>query len=157
MIKVKYSHIKEFPFLDVLGKLYHHPTQPTQKPFPARVAYTLAKISEKAEKEVELMRELWVKLLKQHATLDEKGEFVPKQSTDGKPVPGTFVVAEDKQAEFKKAGEEFGEIEINFTQHKLTFADLASISLTPQDIATLEPFLNIAELSAVAGKDAAVN
>lgn len=148
-VKIKFKAFKDTPIVQTLGKLYNYPK------FPPKTAYWVSRIAEKMEKESNYVQEAWMKLIKEHALLDEKGEFVPLEH-DGQKQLGTYQIPEDRQEAFKKAAEIFGETEAEIELNsKLSFAmfENTGIELTPRELSALDPLLNT--LEAVAGQEAA--
>lgn len=137
MIELNYGKIREGDFVMALGKLANYPN------FGPKLAYSVAKIQRKVLNEAKGAQELFLKMVKKYAKLDEKGEIAPI------PGPGQFTIRDEALEDWKKELEEFSTIKFQIAAHKLTFKDIEKVPLSPNDLIALEPV--ITELGAVEG------
>lgn len=127
MIVVKYKNYRIPGFLVSLQKLGQHNFK------DQKAAYNAMRILKKVDQEKALAEEHFIKLAKQYATLDDKGEFLPKEG-----VPGTFQVPDDKLPEWEKQYKEFQELESKLERYQVKVEDLDGSALTPQDLGFLD-------------------
>jgi hypothetical protein len=111
-----------------------------------RVAYNVAKVIRRFDAESTIAQELFLKLVKQYAVLDEKGNI---KSPEDK--PGTYEIPDEKVADWKKAKEDFDDVEFELDCHKIRLEQLGNAPLSPIDLNALEPLLS--ELEAVAAPE----
>lgn len=130
MIKVPYKLLKSPQFQVALRKISNHPFK-SQKS-----AYNVMRIAKKVDEESKNCQELFTKLLKGFAKLDDKGEFVP---VDGQ--PGTYQVPDEKQADFQKAAEEFDELEFTIERYPIKLEELDGVGLSPAELGAVESLL----------------
>lgn len=102
----------------------------------------IAKLGRKYETEVKNVQELYIKLLKRYAKLDEKGGFIPPKDKDGKDLAGLYDVDPLKMDEWKVAFEEFNSTEVELECHSVFLEDLGDVGLAPADLMVLHPILN---------------
>lgn len=135
-LKVTYECLQNPQFLTTVQKLAGHPL----KNF--RVSYNLSRIKAKIEQEGKVAQEMFSKLLKSYAKLDEKGEFIPHE---GK--PNTFEVPKEKEVEFVKARQEFDAFEFEIERHPVKLSELQkeNLMLSGAEIQAVEPLLDMAD------------
>lgn len=138
-MKLKYSQLRDPQFVGAMRKLSNYPFK-VQK-----TAYDVMRITNKLTQEEKNAQELYVKMLKQHAKLDDKGNFVPRMDGD-KPVPDTFVIDDtspEKFAAYQKAVEEFGDLEFNLDWRQVTFENLEDCRLTAAELSVLQDIISV--------------
>lgn len=160
MFKLKFADTKSREFLMAYSKVMQFTGFKDTK-----VAYNIAKIGRKFDQEAKTCQELYLKLLKGYAKLDEKGEIAPREeeSVNAKgekvmlKVPNTFVILEEKvkDGSWEKALTEFDETEIELHCHKIKLSDLDGAKLSPLDLTVLEPLLSEIEMVPSAGEPVA--
>jgi hypothetical protein len=97
------------------------------------------RIVDQLESEQKSAEKLYVKMLKQYADLDDKGEFVPR---DG--VPNTFVVTKNVEA-YNKALEDFEALSFSMKWRKLPLDDLSDLRLSAAELKALDPIVHFPE------------
>ena len=99
----------------------------------------LANILDKADKEI---HEEWVKVVKNYAVLDEKGEFV-REEENGKPRPDSFRLREEFVGEpWVKVQKDFADLKYQISANKIYLHELVNCDLSPVELAVLEPLLH---------------
>ena len=92
---------------------------------PATAAYTLFKIIEKADKELELFNQIRTKLL------EEKADKDPEQE-------GSFTFKDDQaRMEFEQEVEKLLNKEVEIESEKLGMESLSGVEMRPSDVAAL--------------------
>ena len=138
-VKLSYKVLRDGQFNNAMQKLSHYPFK------RQKTAYDVMRITKKLEAEGKNAQELFVKMLKQHAKLDDKGEFVPRMEGD-KPVADTYVLDTDdpsKMAAFNKAQEDFANLEFNLDWRQIAFENLEEIRLTAVELDSLKDVLAV--------------
>lgn len=135
-MKLKYSQLRDPAFTAAMRKLANYPFK------AQKTAYDVMRITNKMTQEEKNAQELYLKMLKQHAKLDAKGEFVPRMEGD-KAVPDTFVVDDAKLGEFQKATEEFGDLEFNLDWRQVSFEKLEECRLTAAELSALQDIISV--------------
>lgn len=129
MITLKYKEINDGAFQQALKKF----TQTTA--LHPKDAYNVARISDKVGQETRLARELYFKMLKKYAKVDEKGNAI---QTNTAPF-FEFAEGVDKEA-WAKEYEEFLDITFEIRRNKMAVEDLpANVGLAPADMLALAP------------------
>lgn len=134
-VKLKYSQLRDPAFTAAMRKLSNYPFK-TQK-----TAYDVMRISNKLTQEEKNAQVLYIKMLKQHAKLDDKGEFISRMDGD-KPVPDTFVIEDSKLADFGKAQEEFNDLEFTLDWRQINFEALEECRLTAAEMSALQDVIS---------------
>lgn len=141
MIKVKYDWINNGAVSVALNKLCNVPT------FDIKSAYSLGKIHQKIESEMRHGREIFMKLLRKHCELDEKGEV---KWTD----KGEWTVLPDHSEEFEKEEKELLAIEVQIHRTPISIGKIEAameklidqkMKITPKELALLEPLIDMSE------------
>lgn len=134
MITLKYGDFRNGVFGQVWPKVM------TFDKYPIQTLYQVTKMGKAIDKHVKEMSDLHIVLIKKYATMDEKGNIAPRKNEKGQPVPGTYVVAEEKQEEWKKELEAFDALPVQVDREKLSAEKLlqAGLNLTPQEMIILE-------------------
>lgn len=160
MLTLTLGNINDDKFINSLNKLS------VCTKLGVKTSYNVGRLLKEIDRETKEARDKYIDVIKQYAVLDEKGNLVPqvkKEEVDGKvvetPLPGTWQFKEpanqeekDKMlAKWKKANEEFMNIEVAFEKVKrIDIDELEGAELAPVDINNLEPVLNTgADLSLV--------
>lgn len=132
MFLLKYSHLRSPSFHQALRKLANHPFKDVKS------LYNVTRIVKLVQQEGKQCDELFLKVLKGYADLDEKGEIKPINPTS----PNTFSVPDSKKEEWEKAAKDFHEIEVKFERHKVTPEECVLAGLTANDMVELDPMLS---------------
>lgn len=101
-----------------------------------KASYNVAKILRRLTKELKIARDLNLKLVKDYAEVDDKGNPVFDNQT-GMPK----FLDEEKQKEYQAKHKDFLETEIDLDCSPVTLQDLGTIKLSPHEINALEPIL----------------
>ena len=143
MIQLKYKHINNTLFVKTVKSLVE------VKGLGIKTAYTISKIAYKLDQEMKHASELYNKLLKKYAKLDENGNIIPNTKTvkDGETekvviVPGSFDIPEEKQADFMKEADEFMEISFDLPYNKLSLEDLEGSGLSAAELSIISDLIN---------------
>lgn len=131
-VKLSYKEIKNQTFVQGLAKLANYGGFKDQ-----RLAYNVAKLIRKWDSEAQMAQDLFMKLVKQYATLDEKGNIKTPEGANS----GAFEVVDEKADAFAKARKEFESIEFDIPVHKIRIDQLEGTGLTPMEMMALEPIL----------------
>jgi hypothetical protein len=135
-MKIKYSTLKDPMFISGMAKV-------NRCPFPkTRLSYNVSRIVDKVQQEAKRAQDIWIKLVKQYAKMDEKGEFISPEDK-----PGCYEIPDEKQEEFKVKVEEFENFEFDIDRYPLKLDDLNGSGLSPQEIHTMECVLDVSEAS----------
>lgn len=150
MFKLKFGDTKSREFLQAYSKVMTFTGYKDMK-----VAYNIAKIGRKYDSEAKICQELWLKLLKNYAKLDDKGNIAPRmqESINAKgekvstKVPNTYEILPEKveDGSWEKATIDFDATEFEIPCHKIKLADLAEAKLAPMDLMVLEPMIDDTE------------
>lgn len=97
-----------------------------------RVTKDIGKIVSKWDREQKEAQELFVKLLKKFAELDEKGNVKPNLEANA-----PFIIPEEKADEFQKQMDEFDLIEFQIVASPIPLVMLEGVGLTPIDLEAL--------------------
>lgn len=139
MIELKYSHVRNPEFQGAFSKLVN------VQQLPTKVTCLIAQIKKAFDKEVETAQECFIKLLKNHANLDEKGNFV-ELVVGGAKQPGTYSIPEEKQAQWMEALKEFGETTFNVERRKILMQEISEVKFSAAELIALEPLLSDMEV-----------
>jgi hypothetical protein len=132
-IKLKYEILKNPQFFAAFGKVYHCTAIKDVK-----AVANVARLGKLLDKEAELCQEVFIKVVKQYAHLDDKGEI---KSPEGR--PGGFEIKEENKDAWVKAMEDFNATEAELFAKKIAGHDLVGANLSPADLVMLEPILLI--------------
>ena len=127
MIILKYANLRDPNFLRAFSKLTNHNGLPT------KACIVLVKLKKRVDEEIVIAQNEFQTLLKNYAELDEKGNFVPEDNQ-----PGTFKLLPGKEAEWETASTALLEKEFEIQKSKLSFKDVESAKLSPQELIHLE-------------------
>lgn len=125
MIKVKIVDIVNST--EILQKL-------AKQNFKAKLALSIARLLKQAEPELQTFNTTRIDLIKKYATKDENGEII----TDEK---GNCNLEPEATREFNEELNDLLNTEIELNANKINLNLLEDLDFTPQEIATLEPFL----------------
>lgn len=131
-IKLTYGTLRDKDFFSAVAKINNFTDFKD-----ARVMANIARIVKLIDKYQEEANDVFIKLLKQYAKLDEKGEIL---ASPGK--PGTYEIKDEVVAEWKEKYKEFCAVEFEIFAKKLNLHDLISAKLSPKDLIALDPLLN---------------
>ena len=104
------------------------------KPLKSRVAYKVARLAREVENEYRLYDEKRVDLIKKFANHDENGELVVDEE-------GSFSVADENVAEFRKELMELMDVEIELNVDKVSLDELDGCDFTPNEMANIMVFV----------------
>jgi len=135
MFKLKFADIKSREFMQAYLKLINFNEFKETK-----VAYNVAKIDRKFQQELKLSQDLYVKLIKQYAVLDDKGEIACRIENETA-IPNTYVIDPAKVEAWEVAVKEFDATEFEIPCQKLTLANLEGIQLSPNDFNAIEAMI----------------
>ena len=126
MFTLNYEVFNKPEFNSAMNKLATHTEFKNFK-----TTYNIARIVKFIEQEAVIYNELRIKLLKKHG--EENEDKV------------TFTVAKENIKAFNKEHAEFLNLEFDIERHKINPDELASVALTPNEVAAIESLLNIME------------
>ena len=126
MIKFTFGFLNQHPVEASLTKLASCTT------LDARTAYQVAKHLAKVTAELKTAREIFSKLVLQHAVVDEKG--APVKAENGE------LQLKDKAA-YDAALAEFLKVEFEYDRRKLSLSELEKSGLSALEIAALDPII----------------
>ena len=133
MIELKNSVFKNQHMRDALMKVANHPK------FTPKVALRIAKMIDDIFEAEKMVLDKRMTLIKEHAVLDEKGGFVPKEGPDGKPTPGTFTAKD--QAKWDEAHKLFEQETFSVKGERITLKEIEGVGLTPLELKSIEPLV----------------
>lgn len=108
-------------------------------PMPIKVAYGLAKVYEEVEKEKSHYREVYSGIIDKYAQKDKKGNI--KTQNDG----ADILIKPDCIESVRKEFEELDSYEINIPVDKFPLSAFDDLTLSPDSISALMPFINEGE------------
>lgn len=137
MIKVPFKEFRIGPFMPVFQKIASF------SKFGPKMLYSVTRIQKKLDKAHQEWNEQFVKLVKQYAEKDEKGELVPRKNEKGQAIPNSFEIPDGNVEAWKKAVEELDTVEAEIDLYKLSVEKLieSGIELSAQECLILEPLL----------------
>jgi hypothetical protein len=141
MIKLKFGTVRRGEIFDSLGHI-------AQLPLDQKWAYRVAKIMRKLNEEVKTIQDLFQKLVKQYAVLDENGEIKPI-TEDGQVKPGTYEIDPAKMEEWRKKLTEFDNETCTLDVEKLPLAALEKSRIPAVVYVGLDALLSEGELKLV--------
>lgn len=117
------------------------------------VSYNISKILRRLKSNLQEGQQEYMKILKKHVEVDEKGNIIPQMLPEKKnekgeitqaaqPMPGSYVIKEGEKDIFKKEVEDFLGIEVEIDCHKINLKDLEGEKIEPQTLYHLEPIIN---------------
>lgn len=131
-IKLTYGTLRDKEFFMAIAKLNN-----CAQFKDVRLIANIARIVKLIDKNQNESNDVFLKLLKQYAKLDEKGEVAP---APGK--PGTYEIKDDSLIEWQNKYKEFCDVEFEIFAKKLYLHDLVPAQLAPKDLIALEPILH---------------
>lgn len=138
MTEFKLEILKSQQFNSALTKLMTHTK------FHPKVAMRIARLVDqiKAE-EIKAFTE-YQALISAHAKLDDKGAYVPKENSNGEPIPNTFQPKD--MATWEKAFEAFGQKTFKVDIQALPIKDLEGLGLNAMEFSAIEPLITETKL-----------
>ena len=123
-----------------------------EQPMGAKAAWNISRLQKKIDKAIKEARENYIKGLKSFVKLDNKGEIQPDVFKNdqqakpygrkkGDPVPGSYVILDEKKDEFEGWVKEYMQIEFTIESYKIHMDDLAEVTLTPAQLSALDPII----------------
>lgn len=156
MFKLKFSDTQSRQFLTAYRKVMQFTGFKD-----STITYNATKIGRKFDQEAQICQETFIKLAKNFAKLDEKGNFVlqEKENINAKgekvvtKIPNTFVTREECLADgsWEKALKEWNAMEFEIQCHKIKLADLNGAGLSPEDLLALDALLDVEPPAKAAG------
>lgn len=132
MLTVSYGQLRDGTFARAMTKMANCSGFKSPK-----VAYNIAKINQRMLDEAKLADELYQKLVKEYCKKTEAGEI---ESHEGR--PGTFVIPEERGAEWKEKLAEFHSISFEVDRPRVDLDDVQGpAQLSPLKIMALEPVI----------------
>ena len=104
------------------------------KSLKSRVAYKVARLAREVENEYKLYDEKRIDLIKKYANHDENGELILDEE-------GSFSVADENVAAFRKELMELMDVEIELNVDKLSLEELDGCDFTPSEMVNLMVFV----------------
>ena len=133
MIELEYGSIKNKNMTNAIHKIGQYTG------FAPKIAMSVANlIDEIAARESDVHKE-WITLLKEHAVLDEKGDFLPKKNHDDKIIPNSFIPKDQDKLDI--ARDEFDKKTFTISADRIAMDDLKNVGLTPYEIKQLQPLI----------------
>lgn len=152
MIKLKFRDIENSGLDKGLSAL-------SQYKLETKAAWNVMRLKKQVEKRIKEGKNLYLDIVKKHSELDENGNLKPDIVPEVKDADGNivtpakfvkgFILKKDEEENFKKAVEDFMDIEVEFKSHYIKLDDLANEKVEPQILEMIEPV--IAELEVVEG------
>lgn len=139
-IEIKHKNLRDTNFNSGLAKLSRFTG------FAPKQLYNVSRIVEKvrvADKESERG---WVKLIEPFLQKDEAGKVIPEMN-EGKPIPNSFAISDDKKEAFTKAIDDFNEASVTIKRYKIPLDDLQGVGLNAQELLALEPLIHGLEIA----------
>lgn len=132
MIKVTYKEIRAGMFTPAFDRLCNNPN------LQEKVSYNVSRIAAKMHPKLEKAQNEFFEFVSAHAVKDEKGQ-IKSDPTKG---PGSYVIQPELVEGFKKKLEEFDTKTIEVDRPKLSFKDLSTAKLAPNEWLGLEPIIH---------------
>lgn len=139
-IEIKHKMLRDRDFNSGLAKLSRWPN------FNPRQLYNVARIVEKIRQADKNSGELWQKMIEPYIQKDVEGKIIPDKGEDGKDLPNTFAIPDEKKGEFQKKVEEFHELEFKIKRNKIPVGDLEGVGLNANELIALEPLIHGLEI-----------
>ena len=148
MITLTYKDINSTDFISTMRQLSG------VKGLGIKTAYTIAKVMVKMEQEMKVAGELYTKLIKKYAKLDDKGELIPQTKTLSEkdqadkqvPIPGTFQILPNQEEAFVKEADEFMAISFQLGYNAIPLVELEGSGLSAMQLHIISPIINPLEL-----------
>ena len=109
-----------------------------KKDFKAKLAWTVARLLKAAEAEIQSFNETRMNVIRKYGEKDENGELL----TDEK---GNCKVLPENVTDFSNELNELMATEVEINANKIKIELLEDIEFTPQEMAQLEPFVDMDE------------
>ncbi len=132
-IKLTYKLINNGAFVSAIGKIAKFEGWTDQ-----RSAYNAAKFFRRFKQEMETAQELYVKLVKRHAKVDEKGNLISPEDK-----PGQFEILDQNAEAWIKAREDFESVSFEIDCHPIPLEKLQGAELSAIDLDVIEPLLDL--------------
>ena len=139
-----YKNLNSYEFNSALEAL-------ANRNLPVKTSYSISKIKRNIHNYMEEGKALFIKILKEHCELDEKGNVKTQMSPEvkeadkvieaSKPIPGTYIVKPDMEESFKKKLEDFMSIECPIEVNKITLQELSDEKVSANLLANLDPII----------------
>ncbi len=107
-----------------------------------KTMYTVSKILAKIETWIKQGRDIYAKMVKEHASVDGSGALVPEKTPDGQEIPGSFTIAPEKKDSFESSVKEFLAATFEVKSEKLNPLMFERAGLTPNDLTALKSLFN---------------
>lgn len=141
---LRYDCFQSKEFMVAKAKLARYPFK-NQK-----TSYNVTRILKFLDDNEKLAQEQFIKLVKQHAVLDEKGDFVPRKNEKGEIEEGTYTIPEEpeKIAAWKKAKDEFDALEFTVERYKIKLSEMENLPVTPMELGAIDGMIDPEEPAA---------
>lgn len=136
MLELKYGHLRNVNFLRGINRLANY--QGLKDP---KALYNIMRITKKIEQEGKNSDELFMKVVKQYAELDEKGDVVCIEDKPGMPK-----IPEEKQKEYAEKLKEFMDIDFKIERFKVKLSDVVGAGFSAKELEGLEDILDTSDL-----------
>lgn len=127
-IKLTYGAVREGRLTMAIAKL-------ANEKFPAKLGYDVLKLKKALVQEINTAQELFMKLLKQYAKLNEQGEIDPIHG------PNTFEIRDEAKEEWNKELKNFEAIEFEVPVNPLRLDAVPTLTISANELEALEPVL----------------
>lgn len=108
-----------------------------------KTMYAVSKICKKVEAWIGDGRDVYSKMIRANAALDENGRLLPEIASNGNPIPGSFQVLPERKEELEKQMAEFMNTEFEIKIGRLNPEKFQGANLTPGDLIALEPLFEL--------------
>jgi hypothetical protein len=130
MLKLTYKDLRNPQFMGTFMKLASFNGVST------KTAINIGRIKRVIDSESEIAQEAYVKMIKVHAELDEKGEIKPIEGQ-----PNTFQIPEANQKAFGDAFKEFEKTEFEIPHHAISYREIDGVRLSAVEVMALDAIL----------------
>lgn len=109
-----------------------------QRDFPAKLAWSIAKLLKAAEKEIQDFNETRMNLIQKFGSKDENGELITDENNNCK-------IESESVEEFNKQLNDLINTSVEISGNKLDIGLFDDLKFTPSEMAVLEPFIDMEE------------
>jgi hypothetical protein len=138
MITLSYAKFHDPNFTSAIRKIASYTE------FEPKVAYAFKRIRDQISSEARSSQNDYMELVKQYADLKDDGSIKPREDSEGKEMPDTFQIDEEKKEVFTTAINTFHKKEFSIDKDPVPSEWVAGVGLTPDEIgAAKELFLDL--------------
>lgn len=127
MIQVKLGVILNS--IDTLQRL-------SQQNFKAKLAWQIARLVNAIESELQVFNQTRLNLITKYAQTDDEDKLVTDENNN-------YIIKPENIDTFNSELNELINTEVELNANKISFKDLEELNFTPNDLSTLEPFIEI--------------